>query len=356
MRRFVSMIAAALLFAGVTSFTASALESTYSNEEAIELGTRVSNRVLTHYFPGIDDLIYYTNCARFGVLIFAEETNQPQLIAKTEKIYKPYKLGLLRPLRGHVDSNVFGIVPFELYMQTKDESYLPLALDLANDEYKSDRADGLSDYTRFWVDDMWMVGALQIQAYRATGDEVYADRAVNQLLAYCEALQEDNGLFHHSPEAPHFWGRGNGWVAASMAFALLETPPDHPRRDELLEAYKLMMASLLELQGDNGMWHQLLDAPESYPETSCTGMFLYAMASGVDRGWLPADPYKPAVHKAWSGLKGYVNEKGAVLNVCVATNKKDSREHYLNRPTRTGDPHGQAAFLWAVTAMHRLEN
>ena len=65
--------------------------------------------------------------------------------------------------------------------------------------------------------DMWMVGALQIQAYRATGEMVYADRAVDQLLAYCDVLQQENGLFLHSEDAPHFWGRGNGWAAASMA-------------------------------------------------------------------------------------------------------------------------------------------
>jgi unsaturated rhamnogalacturonyl hydrolase len=350
------IVIATLISLTLLSLPAKTADPGYSNEETIELGVRVSKRVLNHYWRGIDDLIYYMNCSRYGLMIFAGETDQPQLITKMEKVYKPYKKGWAKPLRGHVDSNVFGITSFELYMQTKDEAYLPLALDLANDEYKENREDGLSDYTRFWVDDMWMVGALQIQAYRATGETVYADRAINQLLAYTKVLQRENGLFLHSEEAPHFWGRGNGWAAASMALALLEVPEDHPRYGELMKAYKLMMAELLSVQHESGMWNQLLDAPESYLESSCSGMFLFAMATGVDQGWLPEKEYNPAVYRGWSALKGYVNKKGDVRNVCIGTNRKDSREYYINRPKITGDLHGKAAFLWAATAMYRLEN
>ena len=30
-------------------------------------------------------------------------------------------------------------------------------------------------------------------------------------------LQQPNGLFHHAPDVPFYWGRGNGWVAVGMA-------------------------------------------------------------------------------------------------------------------------------------------
>ena len=51
----------------------------------------------------------------------------------------------------------------------------------------------------------------------------------------------------------------------------------------------------------------------------------------------------------------YVNEKGEAENVCVGTNAKDNKKHYLTRPKSTGNFHGQAAVLWAVTAMIRLQ-
>jgi len=52
---------------------------------------------------------------------------------------------------------------------------------------------------------------LQIQAYRATNELKYADRASVQMVAYLDSLQQDNGLFYHAPDAPFFWARGNGW-------------------------------------------------------------------------------------------------------------------------------------------------
>jgi len=88
--------------------------------------------------------------------------------------------------------------------------------------------NGLSDQTRFWIDDMYMITILQVQAFRATGDRVYLDRAALEMVAYIDKLQQPNGLFFHGVNAPHFWGRGNGWIAAGMPELLSELPADHP--------------------------------------------------------------------------------------------------------------------------------
>jgi len=61
------------------------------------------------------------------------------------------------------------------------------------------------------------------------------------------------------------------------------------------------------------------------------------------------------VEKAWEALAAYVNEKGETRDVCVGTNAKDNKKHYLTRPRSTGNFHGQAAVLWAATAMVRLQ-
>lgn len=47
-----------------------------------------------------------------------------------------------------------------------------------------------------------------------------------------------------------------------------------------------MMASLLSYQMKTGMWRQLIDDAEAWPETSGTGMFTFAMITGVKNGWL----------------------------------------------------------------------
>ena len=72
---------------------------------------------------------------------------------------------------------------------------------------------------------MYMLTILELQAYRATGDSKYLDRAANEMVAYLDKLQQPNGLFYHAPDVPFFWGRGDGWVAAGMTEMLRSLPP-----------------------------------------------------------------------------------------------------------------------------------
>ena len=50
-------------------------------------------------------------------------------------------------------------------------------------------------------------------------------------------------------------------------------------------------------------------------------------------------------------LVPYLNEKNQVGNVCVGTNKKNSKQYYYDRPCRTGDFHGQGPYLWCAAAL-----
>ena len=71
--------------------------------------------------------------------------------------------------------------------------------------------------TRLWIDDMFMITMVQAQAFRATGERAYMDRAAKEMVVYLNELQRPNGLFYHAPDVPFFWGRGNGWMAAGTA-------------------------------------------------------------------------------------------------------------------------------------------
>ena len=316
-----------------------------------EVGQKIVNNIVERRFGWR----YQKVCTYYGALIFADASGNKNISEQIKEGYTPFYEGKRKPHRGHVDYNVFGIWPFELYRQYGDKKYLDLAKELADEEWENPREDGLTDLTRFWIDDMYMVGSLQVQAYKSTKDMVYLDRAALQLKVYIDKLQKPNGLFHHRDDAPFFWGRGNGWAAAALTEVLLVLPETHEHYDVLLEAFQKMMTTLLDYQAEDGMWHQLLDDPESYPESSCTGMFLYSLASGIEHGWLSYDKYSSNIERAWNALAGYVNEKGETENVCVGTNAKDNKKHYLTRPTSTGNFHGQAAVLWAATAMVRLQ-
>ena len=265
----------------------------------------------------------------------------------------------------HVDHNVVGAVPLEIYIQKKgDQRYYDLGMRYADTQWevpadatpeqKAYADKGYSWQTRIWIDDMFMITTIQSQAYRATGDRKYIDRAAREMAMYLKEIQRPNGLFYHSPEAPFFWARGNGWMAAGMAQLLSILPKDNTDRTTIMEAYKKMMDTLRQNQDPDGMWHQLIDEPASYKETSGTAMFTYAMIMGVKHGWLDKKEYGAAARKGWLALVTYINEDDEITNVCEGTNIRNDKNHYMNRKQITGDLHAHAPLLWcAVTLLEK---
>lgn len=253
----------------------------------------------------------------------------------------------------HVDYRVFGIVPLEIHTLTKDPRCLDLGKDKADSQWATTTPDGITTEARYWIDDMYMIPALQAQAFRATRDPVYLDRAALTMASYLDRLQQPNGLFHHGADSPFFWSRGNGWMAAGAAELLRDLPAAHPRRERILTGYRTMMKSLLTYQTSDGLWRQLVDKPESWAESSGSAMFAFGMVTGVKQGWLDEASYGPAARKAWLALTGLLDENANLKEVCVGTNKGKEEPYYLARPRATGDFHGQAPMLWTAAALLR---
>jgi unsaturated rhamnogalacturonyl hydrolase len=321
-----------------------------------DLGTAVANHFLPAPHYHTDRIVYPEVCAWYGALELARVTNNQQLIQKLQARFDPLfttEAALLPPRGNHVDFSMFGALPLELYLLTKDKRYLDLGLSYADAQWAHPDAQGLTPETRFWIDDMYMVTIVQVQAFRATNDPRYLDRAATEMAAYLDKLQQPNGLFFHAPDVPFFWGRGNGWFAAGMAELLRDLPSTHPHHSRIHRGYQTMMASLLRFQTPAGSWRQLIDREESWPESSGTGMFTFALISGVRRGWLDHNTYAPAARRAWLALAGYVDQNSDVTQVCEGTNKLNNLDYYLLRKRRTGDYHGQAPLLWSAAAILR---
>ena len=301
-------------------------------------------------------LIYPEACAWYGSLVTAsllkDKDLQSRLATKFDRFLTAEGGKNISPAE-HVDYHVIGIVPLEIYLQTKDKKYLDFGKGFADRQWEKTTDDGITAEARYWIDDMYMITAIQTQAYRATGDKKYLERAAKTMVAYLDKLQQPNGLFYHAPDAQFYWGRGNGWQAAGMTELLLSLPKDHPLRPRIVKGYNLMMASLLKYQSDDGLWRQLIDHPESWAETSGTGMFAFAFVTGVKKGWLPKKTYGSAARKAWLGLVKHIDANGNVTDVCIGTNKGFSVQYYMDRGRAVGDLHGQAAALWSVMALLR---
>ena len=334
-----------------------------------EIGKRIAENYVERpldYELGKFATIWYPEvCAWYGALEFAKISGnkalQEKLIRRFDRFLLPENENRI-PRKEHVDARVTGIVPLEIYLLTGDRKYLVEGLKFADGQWEKTTPDGITAEARYWVDDIFMISSLQAQAYRATGDAKYLDRAALTVATYLDKLQQPNGLFFHAADSPFYWGRGCGWYAAGMAELLSDLPSNHPKYAPIMEGYQKMMSGLLKYQSKEGLWCQLVDQPDSWQESSGSAMFAYAMVTGVKRGWLDEKTFGPVARKAWITLAGQLDEAGNIRNVCVGTNKAakevgpDSDKqlaYYLNRARSTGDYHGQAPVLWTAAAMLR---
>lgn len=352
-----------------------AFENFPSKASPVAIGKRLSEHFLEkpHSTYGAfkpappTEITYPDACAWYGALSFAhligDKDLSKRLIERAERLLN--EEASMVPYAKDVDHAVIGIIPLEVYNQTRDERFLKVGLAPADEQFKTlspeeyanlpeekrDRyAKGYSWHTRFWMDDMYMITALQSQAYRATKDPKYLERTARQMIAYLDTLQTPNGLFYHANDVPFYWGRGDGWLAAGLAELLSILPQNNLYRPRIMQGYKDMMKTLLKYQDKNGMWHQLLDEPTAWPETSCTAMFTFAFITGVKNGWLDEKTYSPAARKAWVSLCGYLDENYDLREICEGTNKKNDHQYYLDRKRNTGDLHGQAPMIWCAMA------
>ena len=204
-----------------------------------------------------------------------------------------------------------------------------------------------------WVDDAYMSIPFLAQMGKATGETTYFDDAAHQVIGMSARLfNPSNGLFDHSwfanmeDDARFYWGRGDGWMMMAMAELLSVMPETHPDRGKVLEIFRRGARGAVETQGSTGLWHQLLDRTDSYLETSASAMFTFAIARGVNRGWLPAS-YAPVAQTGWRALEQRVRPDGQIEGICVGTTAAYDAVYYYNRPTHLTAMQGYGPTLMA---------
>ena len=212
-----------------------------------------------------------------------------------------------------------------------------------------------------WADDLYMSVPFLTRYYASTSNPEALDLAAKQFSIFKGYLYiEEKQLMAHvydfktGVNTGIFWGRGNGWVLFSLAEILGVMPKEHPKREALLEFYRTLCGSIVRFQSESGLWRQIITNPEAYRETSCTGMFTYALAMGVKNGWLD-ESYQTYIDKAWKGLCDYsVDYKGNVYGVCWGSAFSYSEDYYKNDLlTALNDTHGTGILLIAAHAVSK---
>jgi rhamnogalacturonyl hydrolase YesR len=212
-----------------------------------------------------------------------------------------------------------------------------------------------------WADDMFMSIPFLARMGKLTGDSKYFDDAIKQVENFNKYLYDPaTGLFFHNyysddqTNGVGHWGRSNGWIAMAQVELLNNLPANHPKRPELIKLLLRQIVGYSRYQDQTGLWHQLLDKPDSYLETSVTAMYTYAVARAVNQGWIN-EKYLAIAREGWDGLKTKITAAGELQDVCIGTNMDTDIKFYYTRPTELNDTHGLGALLLAGTEVLKAE-
>ncbi|NOZ61058.1 MAG: glycoside hydrolase family 88 protein [Calditrichaeota bacterium] len=256
----------------------------------------------------------------------------------------------------------------DLYAEQKNENYWKIIARNANYVMKGQVRLADSTFCRpepepgtVWADDLFMSAPFLLRMGKITGEQKYFDDAARQVLQFHKYLfNEKEKLFFHGyfdrrkENSVALWGRANGWIAWAISETLLHLPESHENYAVILKIYRKFMSGLAAVQGENGLWHQILDHPESYEETSCTAMFVLAMARGIRNHWLDSS-YLEIVRKGWQGLVGKIDADGTVHGICRGTGIGNDLNFYFSRKRFDNAPHGLGAIITAAIEITRLE-
>ncbi len=237
-------------------------------------------------------------------------------------------------------------------------------------DYISTKQQRLSDGTlarsrpqpdSLWLDDLYMSVPALAEMGRLTGESSYFDDAVKQMRQFSQRMFNRNkGLYMHGwvqgmEIHPEFhWARANGWAILAASDLLDVLPENHPARPQMLELLRAHLKGLASCQSGSGFWHQLLDRPDSYLETSATAIYTYCMAHAINEGWIDPLAYGPAALLGWHAVSTKVNSQGQVEGTCVGTGMGFDPAFYYYRPTNVYAAHGYGPALLAGGEMIKL--
>lgn len=276
--------------------------------------------------------------------------------------------GVLSPIGFYFQINSLwqtGLAPLVLehYHATKDAKYEPFLKRVDKFFDQNPRFEDGAFYRKgkgMMTDDPYMSVPCFLRKWKFTGEERHLDTALAQVLGtHTRLLDPQTNLLRHlwglKTQAPaaEFWGRGNGWMVLAQAELLSFMPKEHPRRKEVLNRFQQHMEGLRRCQHSDGGWHQVLNAPQSWIETSCTCMFVYGFALGVLEGWL-APEFSETAKKGWKAITSKVTASAEIVDTCGSTDT-GNLSFYLNRPRIKNDLHGYGSFMLAAAEMARLE-
>ena len=295
------------------------------------------------------------------------------------KTYKPDEYNI-----DHINN---GKLLLLLYRVTLKEKYLKAAKLLRQQLATHPRTnEGGFWHKKIYPYQMWLDGLYMGQPFYAEYAMLsHEDTAFNDIanqFIWMEKHTRDakTGLLYHAWDeskqmqwanpatgsSPLFWARAMGWYGTALVDALDYFPADHPKRKALIDILNRFV-NAIEKQQDKGtgLWKDILNyngpgKEKNYFEASASCQFVYAVAKGIRKGYLPAVKMGVA-QKGYEGIRekfikvenGETHLHGTVKVSGLGGNpfRDGSFEYYMSEPVIVNDPKGIGAFLLARNEM-----
>ncbi len=170
----------------------------------------------------------------------------------------------------------------------------------------------------------------------------------------------------------NFWGRAEAWYAMALVDVLDFLPTNHPARPQIIATLQKTARGVARWQdAKTGLWWQVLDQggrQGNYREATASAMFVYALAKGVNRGYLP-DDFVPAIEKGYAGiLENLVKQENdgswSLTQCCQVAGlgfknaegqlRDGSFEYYVSEPVVKNDLKGIGPFILAGIEVEKL--
>ncbi|GGN96311.1 glycoside hydrolase family 88/105 protein [Saccharibacillus kuerlensis] len=190
-----------------------------------------------------------------------------------------------------------------------------------------------------WIDTLFMAILFTAKMGVKYDRKDWRETSLHQLLIHIKYLYDrKTGLFFHGWHftgrhnfSEAFWCRGNGWFTLGLPeyIDLMRPYLDEGVLLYLNQTFRAQSEALLGLQHKSGLWHTLLDDPDSYTETSGSAAIAAGILFGVRRGLLPESFAGPAMRTV-KALLEQIREDGIVEGVSAGTPIGKQREDYAH--------------------------
>lgn len=161
------------------------------------------------------------------------------------------------------------------------------------------------------------------------------------------------------------WSRSVGWYSMALVDILENLPATHKDYKSIHYLFQQLASGIKDSQNpSNGLWYQVVnrqDVPGNYPETSGSGMIIYALKKGVNNSLLEPS-YAAVASKGWKGLNKFISisedGKPQINSFAPGMGCKKSLEEYIAvKPVECPSaseiqhPHGYCGILMAASVM-----